>query len=167
MRYKTWVHQVQFLTDSVTRYYFALSVRRCDGSSVLYEQTFYSQAIDIPGYNEGVGVEVAIVPTATYMNFADTFSTTWSHITESVSTPYGYSLCSQLQIGCGIKIGDTVTVSRWRTSNGSVNVTACGTISNQQYHCVPYESLAEKCFDISLIQRSEPTTPNQGGGGNA
>ena len=148
-------------------YAFALLVTVTGGGSGVlpYTQTFTTQNFTDPD-------SIFIVPTVVSMSFADTFTTTWSQLDRSVSTPYGYCVADQLRIYFGVKKNGTINTYQWRTSGGAVNITAIGysTVSANlypAYKCVPLESLAEKCFDMGLTQRSEPITPNAGGGDNA
>ena len=143
------------------------------GQTAEWTQEFTSVMTTIPQPEHGtVQVKTFIVPTVRSMSFADTFSTTWNRVTESVSTPYGYCVANQLQIYYGIWSNgmlqaEPIIINQWRTSGGAISLDACGYNKNPTYKCVPIESLAEKCFDLGLTQRSEPVVPNSGGGGNA
>lgn len=143
------------------------------GQTAEWSQEFTSvnQLIPLPE-DKRPQIKTFLIPTVRSMSFADTFSTTWSRVTESVSTPYGYCVCDQLRINWGIwsngmPLLQPIIIGQWRTSSGQINVDACGYNKNPTYKCVPIESLAEKSFDLGLTQRSEPVTPNNGGGGNA
>lgn len=144
------------------------------GQTAEWTQQFTSlmTTIPIPPEPQTLQVKPIIIPTVRSMSFADTFETTWSRVTESVSTPYGYCVCDQLRIYYGIWSNgmlplEPIIINQWRTSSGQINLDACGYNKNPTYKCVPIESLAEKCFDLGLTQRSEPVVPNSGGGGNA
>lgn len=154
-------------TVTGANYSFALLVTVTGGGLGVqpYTQTFTTQNFTDPD-------AIFIVPTVVSMSFADTFTTTWSQLERSVSTPYGYCVADQLRIYFGVKKNGTINTYQWRTSGGAVNITAIGysTVSANlypAYKCVPLESLAEKCFDMGLTQRSEPIIPNAGGGNNA
>lgn len=146
------------------------------GQTAEWSQEFTSLMTTIPQpppeQHEDLQIKTFIIPTVRSMSFADTFSTTWSRVTESVSTPYGHCVCDQLRIYYGIWSNgmmplEPIIINQWRTSSGAINLDACGYNKQPTYKCVPIESLAEKCFDLGLTQRSEPVTPNNGGGGNA
>ena len=128
-------------------------------SSPLWTQAFASPAVRSYGSIEGF-----IVPTTANISFNDTFSIAWSGTTKSVSTPYGYCVCGNLELYCGVYTNDTVTLNTWREGSNTRHVYASGYNKGGSYKCVPLESTAEKCFDQSLMTRSEPVTPNQGGG---
>ena len=143
------------------------------GQTEEWSQQFTSVMTTIPQpEHDTVQIKTFIVPTVQSMSFADTFRTRGSGVTESVSTPYGYCVADQLRIYYGIwsngmPLLQPIIIGQWRTSSGQINLDACGYNKNPTYKCVPIESLAEKCFDLGLTQRSEPVTPNNGGGGNA
>ena len=145
------------------------------GQTAEWSQQFTSLMTTIPQpppeQHEDLQIKTFIIPTVRSMSFADTFSTTWNRVTESVSTPYGHCVCDQLRIYYGIWSNgmmplEPIIINQWRISSGAVNLDACGYNKNPTYKCVPMESLAEKSFDLGLTQRSEPVTPNNGGGSN-
>ena len=100
------------------------------------------------------------------MSFATSFSTTWGNVTDSVSTPYGYVVCNNLNIQVGVLTSSSPTAvtfpNLYRGSTTVSYVYLNGTSQNNEaYRCVELNSNAEKCFDMGLTVRSEPVT---GGG---
>ena len=96
------------------------------------------------------------------MSFATSFSTTWGNVTDSVSTPYGYVVCNILYIQVGVLTSSSPTAvtfpNLYRGSTVVSYVYLNGTSgTNESYRCVAMNSNAEKCFDMALSQRSEPT----------
>lgn len=182
MVFEMFINMISSDSDGTLRWALGLAVYCYDptqqptpysGQTAEWTQIFTTPSTLIPQPEHGdLQVKPIIIPTVTSMSFADTFSTTWSRITESASTPYGYCVCNNLRIYYGIWSNgmlplEPITISRWWYNNNQVYLDACGYNKNPSYKCVPMESLAEKCFDLGLVQRSEPVTPNSGGGGNA
>lgn len=108
-------------------------------------------------------LDAFLVPQVQSMSFLTEFKKSWGGYTKTASTPYGYVQSNQMPICLGIITqADPTTLTLYSSwDRTTVYITTSG--QNQQYRCVPLESNAEKCFDMSLITRSEPT----GGGTNA
>lgn len=108
-------------------------------------------------------LDAFLVPQVQSMSFLTEFEKRWGNYTKTASTPYGYVQSNQMPICLGIiSQADPTALTLYSSWDGTtVYITTSG--SNQQYRCVPIENNAEKCFDMSLITRSEPT----GGGTNA
>ena len=91
------------------------------------------------------------------MSFATSFTTTWSGA-QTVQTPYGYVVCNNLRIQLGVLTEaspTTVTYPTLASGSSSVNDIYLES-SNNQYRCVPMDSIEEKYFDLGLTKRSEP-----------
>ena len=146
------------------RYTFGFTISRFVPNSSTAEatQAFYTATVTNP-------TDAFIVMRINSMSFATEFTKTWSSTSQTVSTPYGYVQLNQMPITIGVLTEASPTVVTYPTiyPNGSSSSTTAflnergSTSNNDQYRCIPLDSNAEKCFDLALTKRSEPT-----GGGN-
>lgn len=159
-------------TFSLKHYVIELYVNERSGSSYTFGLTVsrYAQNSQIAEVVGGYTTTAVSNPTdafvllqVTGVSFASDFSTSWGGITDTVSTPYGYVQCDKLRIQVGTLTAsspDTVTFPSLYSGSTVINnlyLNGTGTVlSSEAYRCVPIESLAEKCFDLALTQRSEP-----------
>lgn len=156
------VNEVNTSTSSgVTydQYRFGLTISRYVPNSTTAEdtRTFYTSAVRNPS-------DAFIVLRVNSMSFASEYSKAWSGTTQTVSTPYGYVQCNNLTITIGTLIEASPTAVTYpsmypsgSSSSTTVYLNVNGTAGNDQYRCVPLDSNAEKCFDMALTTRSEPT----------
>lgn len=159
-------------TFSLKHYVIELYVNERSGSSYTFGLTVSryaqnSQIAEVVGRYTTTAVsnptDAFVLLQVTGVSFASEFSTSWGGITDTVSTPYGYVQCNNLRIQVGVITAsspDTVTFPSLYSGGTVLNylyLNGTGTVvSYEAYRCVPIESLAEKCFNLALTQRSEP-----------
>lgn len=91
--------------------------------------------------------DLFIIPRVSRIGFDATYA--------GVSTPYGYVEGNQIRFVFGGV--DSSSASNIHVINGSSTIYLLGTAESSTYSCVMLDSLAEKCFDLGLTKRSEPT----------
>lgn len=146
------------------RYVFGFTISRFVPNSSMAEATQAFRTANVTNPTDAF-----IVMRVNSMSFATDFTKTWSSTSQTVSTPYGYVQLNQMPITVGVLTEASPTAVTYPTvypSGSSTSTTAYlnergSTSNNDQYRCIPLESTAEKCFDLALTKRSEPT-----GGGN-
>lgn len=142
------------------RYTFGFTISRYVPNSTTAENTraFYAGTVRNPS-------DAFIVLRVNSMSFASEFSSTWSGTTQTVSTPYGYVQANRMLIRVGVLTEASPTAvtfpslypSGSSSSTPAVYLNTNGAGTNEQHRCIPLDSNAEKCFDMALTKRSEPT----------
>ena len=91
--------------------------------------------------------DLFIIPRVSRIGFNSTYA--------GVSTPYGYVEGNQMRFMFGGV--DSSSASNIHVEGGSSTIRLLGSSESSTYSCVMLDSLAEKCFDLGLTKRSEPT----------
>ena len=146
------------------RYVFGFTISRFVPNSSTAEATQAFRTANVTNPTDAF-----IVMQVNSMSFVTEFTKTWGGTVQTASTPYGYIQLNQMPITVGVLTAASPTAVTYPTiypSGSSTSTTAFlnergSTSNNDQYRCIPLESTAEKCFDLALTKRSEPT-----GGGN-
>lgn len=126
----------------------------------------YRMSIVHSRYNQATGDLISTSSTSQNVNYAFTdptdlfiiprvsrfnFDTTYA----GVSTPYGYVVGNQMRFMFGGV--DSSSASNVHVISGSSTIYLLGTVESSTYSCVMLGSNAEKCFNVGLTKRSEPT----------
>ena len=146
------------------RYVFGFTISRFVPNSSTAEATQAFRTANVTNPTDAF-----IVMQVNSMSFVTEFTKTWGGTVQTASTPYGYIQLNQMPITVGVLTAASPTAVTYPTiypSGSSTSTTAFlneqgNATNNDRYRCVPLESTAEKCFDLALTKRSEPT-----GGGN-
>lgn len=137
----------QMSVNSNGVYLYRLSITHSRYNQATGDLISTSSTSQMTNYPFSDPTDLFIIPRVSRLDFDATYA--------GVSTPYGYVVGNQISFVFGGV--DSSSASNIHVVNGSSTIYLLGSSESSSYSCVMLDSLAEKCFDLGLTKRSEPT----------